>query len=663
MEAENTVDAGSVKGALQDRVGEGYLTYEDKAVWRYIEQHIAQDDYYDEEIADNEAFGVHFHLSSLRRGILSWYDFKPEASLLELGAGFGALTGFFCEKCIKVTAVEESEFRAEALRKRHSRFHNLQVLTGRWQEMQHEGLFDYVVLYDSIQCDSVLLNKLACMLKPQGKLLISFQNCFGLNYLCGAPERHTGKLFGGIRGYAGSADATAFSRNRICKELEQSIFSKFKFYYPLPDDRMPQMIYTDAYLPEKNVVERILAYCEDSDILFCKIAEMYGKVIENGDFSFLANSFLVECTTEGTLCDTLYAAISADRGTEGGFATVIHESKIVCKKPLYPEGWKGVQRICDNTDSLRQHGLQVVPYVREGEGISMPYIGLPTLADYIREKVMLDSNAFRRILSDLYSHILMASEEVEVSENALILHILRGNTSEEVARIKELDWGPILKHVYVEMVPLNCFYEEETGRYLFFDQEYVRENYPANYVMFRTLAICYNFIPELEAVVPLQKMKDEFGLSKLWPYYEKEEILFLDEIRLRNRYRQLYKWVFFEYRNPSGEIDAIKYIAGRKQGKKLILFGTGRIFEKYCASYNRDMNIPIFAVDNDSTKWGQMMNGIEIRPPKSILEIPREKRQILICCKQTAQIENQLEEMGIYEYWKYQPGELLTVTG
>ena len=37
-----------------------------------------------------------YHLSSMRSNILSWYDFDPNGTALEIGAECGALTSYLC---------------------------------------------------------------------------------------------------------------------------------------------------------------------------------------------------------------------------------------------------------------------------------------------------------------------------------------------------------------------------------------------------------------------------------------------------------------------------------------------------------------------------------------------------------------------------------------
>ena len=88
------------------------------------------------------------------------------------------------------------------------------------------------------------------------------------------------------------------------------------------------------------------------------------------------------------------------------------------------------------------------------------------------------------------------------------------------------------------------------------------------------------------------------------------------------------------------------------KGKKIILFGAGLMFEDYMKKYG-DRYRPAFLVDNDENKWGRSRMGIPIREPKEILEVPVEKRRLIICSYYYREISTQLEEMGIHDYKVY----------
>lgn len=88
------------------------------------------------------------------------------------------------------------------------------------------------------------------------------------------------------------------------------------------------------------------------------------------------------------------------------------------------------------------------------------------------------------------------------------------------------------------------------------------------------------------------------------------------------------------------------------KGRKIILFGAGLMFEDYMKKYG-DKYRPAFLVDNDENKWGRSRMGIPIREPKEILEVPQEKRRLIICSYYYREISEQLDKMGIHDYKVY----------
>ena len=80
-------------------------------------------------IADNSEYIVNNTFSSVRRNILNWYPFRKDSEILEIGAGMGALTGFFCDVAKRVTAIEMSKSRAEIIKVRYPRRNNLEIIS------------------------------------------------------------------------------------------------------------------------------------------------------------------------------------------------------------------------------------------------------------------------------------------------------------------------------------------------------------------------------------------------------------------------------------------------------------------------------------------------------------------------------------------------------
>ena len=115
----------------------------DKKILDYIKQ---GKEYYDNMLADDPNVQVWYQLSSLRTGLVSWYPFWEGADVLEIGAGFGAITGMLCERCGHVVATERAVFRASAIAERWKGKENLDIYAGEWTDMEFGRKFDYIIL-------------------------------------------------------------------------------------------------------------------------------------------------------------------------------------------------------------------------------------------------------------------------------------------------------------------------------------------------------------------------------------------------------------------------------------------------------------------------------------------------------------------------------------
>ena len=66
----------------------------------YITVH--SDGVYDEVLTADSRWEVFFHLSEMRWALFGWYDMPKNADVLEIGCGFGALTGVLAERAAHV---------------------------------------------------------------------------------------------------------------------------------------------------------------------------------------------------------------------------------------------------------------------------------------------------------------------------------------------------------------------------------------------------------------------------------------------------------------------------------------------------------------------------------------------------------------------------------
>lgn len=261
----------------------------------------------DEVFKNDLRWPVFYHLTPIRKNILNWYPFKKDSEVLEIGAGMGAITEALCDKCKSVVSVELSKNRATSIATRNEDKENLDIIVGNLNDIDFKGRkFDYITLIGVLEYAPSFtksnnpyiefLNKIQNLLKPDGKLLIAIENKFGMKYFAGAPEDHTSIKYDSITGYRNCKKVETFGKEEIKTLLSETELKNTKFYYPLPDYKLPSLIFSDDYLPTEESVEKYIPYYyEGTEIEFDEIAA-YKEIIKNNMFEFFANSFFIECS-------------------------------------------------------------------------------------------------------------------------------------------------------------------------------------------------------------------------------------------------------------------------------------------------------------------------------------------------------------------------------
>lgn len=508
---------------------------EEREVYKIIEAS-SSEDYMDAIDADNRWF-LFYHLSDYRSSMLRWYPFKKDASVLEIGAGMGAMTGALCDRVKTVTVTENSVFCAEAIARRYCQRDNLVIFAADFQKIVFEEKFDYIILFGrSERVSAEYINEILSLLKPDGIILMEAENKYGVQNLCGKRDRVTGTAFESF----GCRHGHSLHRAELEGILKASQADRWKFYYPAPDYIAPRVIYTDDIEAGANIRERLAYYTFQDSSLISGGYDIYSDAAVNGTFRFVANSFVVEIAKGSSNCaDISYVTLSTTRTREKAFATIMHrDADKVEKKPLYSDGMDYAEYLCSNTEYLRQRDINILPMKMRNDSIWMDLVHAGTVQQYIIELVQNHEPAEKLIavFDKLWECILQSSERAD-------------RCSFDVGELTSDEIGPVLKYAYLELISLNSFWID--GDILFFDQEVVKEAYPAKYVLARSIFHAYGFIDACEDYLPKTvlyeryhitdgmlrlcfKLDEELAVSEN-PYYADQWIDVSEEDMMKNR--------------------------------------------------------------------------------------------------------------------------------
>lgn len=486
---------------------------------------------YEHVILEHFSWSTYYHLTHIRKNILNWYPFEKEASVLEIGCGLGAITGMLCDKVKKVTAVELSQKRATAALLRCRDKENLKIIVGNLNDIEFEEKFDYITLIGVLEYQGSYTNsdnpymdflkKIKKLLKPDGKLLIAIENQYGLKYWCGAREDHTSIPFDGMNQYKLSdRKVRTFSRNELERLVKSCGYRNTFFYYPLPDYKLPTVIYSEKQLPINGCLQNMIPYyAPDKSTVIAMEKDLYKDVVDHGAFEFMANSFLVECTDSDDFGKVTFASLSSERAREYRIGTRFTKEGFVEKFALNEETEKShLSQIRKNEQLLLNHNLHLIESRCEDGLLKTAYCTAPLLENIVLEAFeRKDEETVFSILDKVYQDVLLSSEEVPYEENVIYTLGLGIQPNEK-------QFGKILKIGYLDLILRNAFLKDDT--IYWFDQEWILENVPAKYMMYRLLKEFYNSYPFANDLIPLQKVAAQYDLVGVWREFGEMETLF-----------------------------------------------------------------------------------------------------------------------------------------
>lgn len=599
--------------------------------------------------------------------------------------------------------------------------------------------YDYIVGIDIIEeCENVseLLEYCYKHLKQGGKLLIGAENRYGIKYMCGDRDPYTNHSFDGIENYRRITDVDmndikgrCYSKVELDNMLSEAGFNN-KFYSVMPSLEETQLVYSEDYTPVEELSMRYFPLYNHPESVFLDEQYLYTDLIKNGLFHTMANAYIIESSVISNRASTeqylksdyniiridddndsemavalnneslntnnnniLHATISMDRGRENALVTVIcenngessnkinHEmdsikseanckinnkSKIVYKQPVYPDGIHKLKVMQDNLDDLHSRGINVVSSYIEGNKFIMPYIDKPVAMIKLKDIAKKDKNAFIQAMDTMYELILASSEHTNII------------SEKEKNSANGRNLGVILAKGYIDMVPLNCFYDEaaknEKDRFIYYDQEFYWENCPANVIMYRSISIIYDGTDkQFERLVPRRKMMERYHLIECEDIWCRMASRFTTELRNQEELvpfynkkrtdptvvytnREKVNYSDKEYNDIFVNIfDGIEKLSSDGNKKKVLLFGSGNYTKRFLAQFAGQYEV-YSIIDNNESKWGTELDGIPINSPDIIKNIGVDDIYLIICIKKYYGVVNQLRRLGVEEYHIYDPG-------
>lgn len=473
-----------------------------------------------EELSSEQvSFPVIYHFSDLRANILNWYPIKKSDSVLEIGAGCGAITGTLCEKAGQVTSVELSKRRAQINYYLNEKKDNLTIMVGNLNDMDLGQQYDYVVVNGVLEYAmsftegdtpyETFLGKMGSYLKNTGKLLIAIENKLGMKYFAGAPEDHTDIPFFGINGYPENHSVRTFSKTELQELVKKSGFPFQKFYYPYPDYKFPTEIFTDASLTTNHYGKNYPIYTDKTVDLFSESAGIEAMKKEQIADRFV-NSFLLVAGKQELEEKEEILYVKLNQGRRKEFRTLTQlvrkeESVWAEKKPLCPEAENFIAGLKKTGAQKPGKGFRNLPCRYENGGIVYPVLSGKTLEDRIRDLVEKEqTDEILRTLKHVYEHVFAQRKKEPEYQTKVFKEVFGEHPGKE--------YYECVSPANIDLICANIF--EFGDDYEIIDYEWTFDfPVPVAFIMWRMIHELYYRIPKLGALYTQDDMNHEFGIE------------------------------------------------------------------------------------------------------------------------------------------------------
>src|SRR6266542_1672669 len=170
---------------------------------------------------------------------------------------------------------------------------------------QNTAVLEYAGRYVQPQADrspmapyQQFLRDIHAILAPGGTLLLAIENQLGAKYLAGGAEDHYGQPLVGVEDYIADAGIRTFGKNELQRLIAQAGLQVVRFYYPVPDYKLPTAVYSDDLPP--GSIDHISLLYPSVDFAYphgdyFDEGRFMHAVARNGLATMFANAFLVEC--------------------------------------------------------------------------------------------------------------------------------------------------------------------------------------------------------------------------------------------------------------------------------------------------------------------------------------------------------------------------------
>ena len=347
-------------------------------------------------------------------------------------------------------------------------------------------------------------------LNEDGTILISLNNRLGLNKLNGIEDVTLNQ----------SKEDNSKTKNEIERILNQLQLNNYKFYYPLPNYKTPNIIFTDKHLPSNESILRDLTLYTENRVLSFEEREIYRKILKENVKMFpeFANSFLIEISNK-IENEIEYISFGNSRKEEYRLKTVLLD-KIAYKQNISEKSRDHLERIKRNIEILKDLNINILDSFENNKIIS----------NLVKYEKSLDKNLVKIFkekgqeegLEEIIKFKNELENKLEKSQENCIDVFQKYNIEVDEETKNELNF---VKYGIFDLIFQNCFIIND--EYYFYDQEWIEENIPLEFIIYRAITYLCNSEKDIDHKILFKKLE----IDKYTEIFDKLETILQQQIK------------------------------------------------------------------------------------------------------------------------------------
>lgn len=468
------------------------------------------------------------NITPIRKNILEWYDFKETNDVLEIGMEYGIITEFLCEKFNNVVSIDFCKSRASVIADKLKNRQNLSVFVGNLKDIKLNKKFDYIVMLGMLENYKLIFGDnideyilyLKSLLKDNGTILLATDNKLGVKYLAGAINEYTAKT---LNDYQEKKDIENFSKKELIEILNRNNLKNYNFYYPLPDYKITNVIFSDDYLPTFNNSKLMynLNYVEGSNIIFNEL-NLIKELTKSNNFSDFTNCFFVEIFKDGNYFNdnsVRFVSYNNLRKKEYRLVTKMYKD-VVIKNIQCKDAKRHLNTVKNNINILNECNLSTLDYFDENN-IFSKYCNLKTFNRVLIENIRNNNKEIVYDLINSWNNNVLKKLGVVDNYN----EIINNNIFKKfniILKEEQLNKLTFTKKGFFDLVFENAFIDEKEN-FIFYDQEWYEENVPIEFILYRSINNLYMYSFDINEIISKEEILKFFNIYEYIELFDKLE--------------------------------------------------------------------------------------------------------------------------------------------